>query len=55
MEYLLIKPDGSISVYHSLRRLCVENGFDPRQVDRKDLPKKTPYGKIMAVMPDTRI
>lgn len=55
MEYLLIQPDGILKLYHSLRRLCEENGIDRNKINKNQLPVQTPKGKIIGLIPDTRI
>lgn len=56
MEFVLIKPNGVIEIYHSLRRLCVENSLDPSEIKRNMLPITTKSGlKIYGLVPDTRI
>lgn len=54
MEYLLHNPQSnSYKLYHSLRRLCKENGLDV--VDKDQLPVSSSRGLIIALYPDTRI
>ena len=56
MEFVLIKPNGVIAIYHSLRRLCVENGLDPSEIKKDMLPMTTKCKlKIYGLIPDTRI
>jgi hypothetical protein len=55
MEYLIITSDGSYKLYHSLSRLCKDNGIDGGQFTKKDLPVKSSKGVIIGLVPDTRI
>lgn len=54
MEYLLVSGN-TYKLYHSLRRLCVDNGIKPDQINKDLLPCMTPAGMIIALTPDTRV
>jgi hypothetical protein len=54
MMYFLLHFRNEYKIYHSLRRLCKENGLDPDKVKRDHLPCQTSAGYIVAVVPDTR-
>ena len=54
MEYIL-HYRGEYRIYHSLRRLCKENGLDPNVYTRDRIPCQTHAGYIVGVIPDSRI
>lgn len=54
MEFILHHRN-EYRIYHSLRRLCKENGLDPTKITRDRLPCQTPVGLIIAVIPDSRM
>lgn len=56
MEFLLHNPTtNTYKLYHSLYRLCRDNGLKPDQINKDQLPVATPVGLIIGLVPNTKI
>lgn len=56
MEFLLHNPTtNTYKLYHSLSRLCRDNGLKPDQINKDQLPVGTPVGLIIGLVPNTKI
>lgn len=56
MEYLLHNPKtNTYKLYHSLSRLCRENGLKSDAIKKDLLPVSTPVGLIIALEPNTKV
>jgi hypothetical protein len=56
MEFLFHDPSThTYKLYHSLSRLCKDNGMDHKMISKDMLPVKTPKGLIIGLVPNTKI
>lgn len=53
--YFLLVYGNRYKLYFSLSRLCRENGLDPKEHQKENLPFKTSKGYIYGLEPDTRV